>query len=796
MKRRILAFLLLGSFILTNAQTTGFLHYSVEDGLPQSQVLSLAQDKKGNLWVSTMAGASRFDGVTFKTISSRNGLAENWCTVSYEDRKGNVWIGHWAGGVSVVSADGRGARKVIIPNFRITKPVTGFAQSSDSVMWIATSGEGLIRFNLNANKADRFLSKEIPNEISCISSSQGNLYLACGASLIEISDCNVVNPKRKQLFQGRSITQVLVHRENIYFIDNGHLLTITSTSSPTLLPGPSSVQKIFIDAQQRLWAATYGYGVFVFDKISHGDYSSRNLTESEGLNFNFTNTVFQDRDHNIWIGTDLGLNLLAGEHFQLFDKEAGLQNSLVWSVLNDRSGNTYAGTGNGIFIRQASSKDFKKLDVPVLEGKTIISLYQDQTGKIWAGTQQSGLFLLNANKIEKHYSSGQGYPFERINRIDGQLDGSVWIATDQGAGRIDADGKISWFTTDLGLLNDYVTTVFVDSKDQVWLGYPANGMQSYASGRFTVPYNDSLLSHATILSIAEDRSGNIWAGAYGDGLFVFDGQKVRNTVINDGTNSESPQSLCIDDKNRIWFGTNRGVDCFDPATQRFQHFGKKRGFLGVETNINAISRDRNGAIWFGCLLGALKLDPTEEAMPAVAPIPSIEHVEVFYKEHDLLKEPVFEYEQNHLSFGFSAVYLKDPGKLRYQFMLEGFDKDWSPLTDKTFASYPNLPSGKYKFLVKSGFLEGVWSSPVEYQFQVKVPFWRTWWFNALFIGGITMMLMLLIELKARRGRKSRKQLELLVRERTIELGQKNMELARKNRELAQLVKEKQDTFQE
>lgn len=772
------------------AQTSGFLHYSVEDGLPQSQVTSLAQDKKGNLWAGTMSGCSRFDGKSFKTFNTKNGLAENWVTTLYTDHKGNIWAGHWSGGISIISSDGKTAKKAHLPGLKISGKINAISQTSDSVIWIATESDGLIRINLNTNKPEKYLSRILPSAINGICADKGSLILSCGKKLLLVNDCLSDKPRLTELAEGKSITSAVTLNGQVCYVDDGNLFLLRSNIGASL-PLPATVKNIYSDQLSRLWVSTYGNGVYVFDKISEGAISTRTFTEREGLSFDFTNIVFQDQHQNIWIGTDLGLDLLASERFSLYEKAAGLSNTLIWSVLATGNGHIYAGSGDGLFVKAQGQHLFSKLNLPQLENKTIISLAESPDGSIWAGTMSSGLYVIQSNKVQQSYTEESGYPFERINRVDFQQDGTGWVATGQGVAKIH-EGKIEWLTTDDGLLTEYVTTVYVDSKDRVWLGYTGNGLQCFSAGRLTVPFKDSSLSAATVLSITEDRLGNIWAGAFGDGLYVFDGQKVKNVQVNDGTNSDSPLSLAADKENKIWFGTNRGIDCFDPVTMQFRHYGKKRGFNGVETNINAITTDLSGDLWFGCLTGALRLTQGEETSPVKAPVPTIDQVQVYFKDAELPKDNLFKYEQNHLSFSFSSVYLKDPDKLRYQFMLEGFDKDWSPLTDKQFATYPDLSPGKYKFLVKSGFMEGVWSEPVEYSFEVRPPFWRTWWFNTLFIGTLTAFFMFLIEIKTRGARKSQKKLELLVRERTIELGQKNMELAKKNKELTELLRTKKE----
>jgi ligand-binding sensor domain-containing protein len=100
MHRRLLLCVFLLFHVFAIAQTTSFITYGVEQGLVQSQVQTVVQDNSGNLWIGTLAGLSRYNGMGFENFSRKDGLAEDWVTTSYKDKKGDIWFGHWAGGVS------------------------------------------------------------------------------------------------------------------------------------------------------------------------------------------------------------------------------------------------------------------------------------------------------------------------------------------------------------------------------------------------------------------------------------------------------------------------------------------------------------------------------------------------------------------------------------------------------------------------------------------------------------------------------------------------------------------------
>ncbi|MGZ4033456.1 MAG: SpoIIE family protein phosphatase, partial [Bacteroidia bacterium] len=242
-----------------------------------------------------------------------------------------------------------------------------------------------------------------------------------------------------------------------------------------------------------------------------------------------------------------------------------------------------------------------------------------------------------------------------------------------------------------------------------------------------------------------------------------------------------------DEDGNLWMGTNNGIDKLDLS--KFvnekeivlKHYGKEEGFIGVECNQNAFYKDVDGRLWIGTVGGITLYDPKKEKKNTVEPQTQITAIRLFLEKVDLskfsdsilnglpqnLKLP---YDKNHITFDFIGVSQTIPARVKYKFMLEGFDTDWLPEGKETSTTYSNLPPGKYTFLLKAANNDNLWNStPVRYSFEIIPPFWKRLWFFLFIIIIIIGSILLMIKMRERSLRHSQKLLEEQVTIRTYEL---------------------------
>ncbi|MBL4624920.1 MAG: hypothetical protein JKY42_07260, partial [Flavobacteriales bacterium] len=234
-----------------------------------------------------------------------------------------------------------------------------------------------------------------------------------------------------------------------------------------------------------------------------------------------------------------------------------------------------------------------------------------------------------------------------------------------------------------------------------------------------------------------------------------------------------------------------------PELIKIQQYGKLEGFTGIECNQNAICKDHWGDIWFGTANYVSRYNSWADDFNTVEPETHITGLKLFFEEEDWSKyaEKVntwdhlpsnlnLTYEKNHLTFDFVGISLKIPEKVRYQYMLEGLDDNWSPPSTQTFATYPQLPPGKYTFTVKACNNDGIWNKePAVFQFVITPPFWKTIWFYTLCIGIIVSSIYITVRLRIRNLERAKKLLEQQVKLRTNQLRKEKVLVERQKGEL-------------
>ncbi len=815
------------------AQTTSFIQFGAENGLVQSQVQTIMQDDDGNLWIGTLGGLSKYNGLGFVSYTKKDSMAEDWVTSSYKDNSGNLWFGHWGGGVTMYNKELKRFINLNVELYTKFKSINDIIEDDDGSIWLATEGAGIYKFNPVANKMISLTTKEgissdnttallrDKNDNVWIGSDKGVSVYTSGADITSPSSYGYLNTANGALTSDKVTCLAMVNENEIWIgtADAGvFILRLKGDVNPSSIEkqagnitqitqenglGSDNVQTIYSDINGNVWIGTHGGGVTYIAASSEGNWKKSKLktyNTKQGLNFYNANAILQDREGNVWIGTDVGLNQFRGERFQIFDEADGMTNNLVWSVLCDKAGNIWLGTNRGVsrisvtfneqYAARYTVKNFTTNDG--LTGNAVLSMFEDAEGDMWFGCGFGGVSRLKkgANRLQSMNNNENDLAETSVYTISDDKYGNVWFGTRYGASRYDkTSGAFRNYTIDDGLGGNNIYRIFKDSKGILWFGALGGYLTAYDGSSFKKYDETTGIKHRFILCIDEDKHGNLWFGSYGGGLYKFNGTEFINYNVEHGLSSPSPYAIVADEENRIWIGTTNGIDRFDANKFTFRHYGKDEGFFGVETNPNAICIDKGNKIWFGTIVGAVKFDPLEDKMNRTEPLTSISGLQVFLKDTLFPVDNTFSYDLNHLTFRFTGISLTNPQKVKYMFKLEGFDEKWSPVIKRNEATYANLPPGDFTFLVKASNNDDLWSSvPAEYKFTITPPFYKTKWFYFL-CGVVSLLLLLTVDrLRVSKLRADKMRLESMVDQRTIELAYKNEELAEKNKDITDSIK--------
>ncbi|HRG37981.1 MAG TPA: two-component regulator propeller domain-containing protein [Bacteroidia bacterium] len=802
------------AFQFLNAQTLNLNQFGIEEGLPQSSVYTMLQGKDGSIWVGTMNGVSKYSGLNFENFSKKNGLAENRVISSCQDKDGNIWFGHWSGGITKYDSQQKRFSEITPGSIKVSKTVTSIVVDKNGVIWFGTNGEGLISCE-NGQFTKYTVENGLPdNHVNALMlDKEGQLWIGTenGISIYKTK----FSPFDKKL-PSISIKCFLQDTEGNIWIgtsDNGIIrmnsqhenLKVFNTSSGL---ASNNTRVIFQALNGSIFIGTNSDGISKFiPRLENANYKGplfSTISTQHGLSNDHIFSIMQDREKNIWIGTQLNLNQYFDEQFEIFGENDGLKNSLVWSVIQDKNENFWIGTEGGLvkFIPDIHKKTTGERLINVSSNSSYVftaktgknnevlntgALCEDVKGYIWYSDFGRGVTRLNPNTNEsKRYTKENGLTVNEIYAITKDKDENIWIGTNKG-GVLKFDintEKFTTYSTKNGLGSDQVYSVFCDSKNRMWFGCLGGKLsmldEQVGESIHTFSEKQGYPCNFT-LCITEDKKGNMWFGAFDQGIYKFDGQSFKNYSSKEGLSSDTPFLLVCDDDEHLWVGTGLGIDRLDFKDETIKHYEKQDGFLGIEINPNATLKDKEGNLWFGSIVGLVKYNAKLAKKNLVEAITSIKDPRIFFQQAPLPGDHVYSWNQNHVTFDFVGTSLTNPKRVKYRYMLDGVDDDWSPVVKENSVTYPKLEPGVYTFKVRSSNSDGVWNKdPVTFRFEISAPFWKKNWFYVIVVSAIFICAFIYLKVRERKLRRENIILEKRVAERTIIISKQKDEIERKN----------------
>jgi ligand-binding sensor domain-containing protein/serine phosphatase RsbU (regulator of sigma subunit) len=794
----LFSFLLL-QITISVAQQYNFKTFTPKNGLASSIVNGIFQDSKGYLWFATQGGGvSRFNGRVFKNFTKADGLIANEVTYVSEDKQGNIWIATLEG---VSKFDG-----ITFTNYTTAQGLSEnsvyFILADEKGVWFATRGGGVCLYDGKKFKSLTTQDGLSSNIVYCISKDRkGNYWFGLEKGIAQYNGTQITSYSTLDLLKSKTFFSSYVDSKGtIWFggtTNNGVIKYDASGFHKVTLP--EEVQYDFIggiteDKKGNMWFATDHGALKLENRVFHL------FDEKKGLSSNGVLCVSSDYEGNVWIGTQGGgVNLFNNESFENYIDKDGLTSKNISAICQYDNDNYIIGTtGLGLNFYNSGTNTFTTSSgINEIDQSTIFSVITDRSKNIWVGAQE-GVFVLQKEnkgyKIIKHYTKVKDVQLLAALKVIEDRQGNIWVASyGSGVFRIKGD-DITNFNIKNGFASDNILTVFEDSKGNIWIGTKDAGVVKFDGTDFKKYGSDEGLKDKGIWSITEDKNGVLYFGTGESGLAYFDGKEFKMMSTADGLCSNYIPALLFDNiSSCIWIGTEKGInkltfrDNFAIASLRY--YGDQEGYKGIETNQNAILIDNKGAVWFGTINGLSRYNRQYDSPNITPPKLHLSGIRLAYQTVDwktfadsvdprtnLPMNLELSHKNNNLTFDFQAF---TTDNVRYSFMLEGQDEEWSPLSSNTEAVFTNISPGKaYTFRVKAVNSNGVWSKEViEFKFSISPPWWQTWWFYTLVVivalGGISGF----INYRTAQLAKEKKVLEEKVEERTVELRDANDQLS-------------------
>lgn len=763
--------------------------WSTEQGLPQSSVEVIFQDRAGYMWFGTQEGLARFDGVSFRVFDRATlpELGENVVASLAEDAAGALWIGTTRGLVRLHNGTatafggaeglpGRGVRAIL--------------PSGPDEVWLGTRGGGLGILSAGRIRVLGAAEGLAHDGVwSLVRAADGAAWVATAAGVSRLMGGAITSFGREQGLPGTVVRSVIVRRDGSVWAgtDRG-VARFDGSRFVVVLDGPAlgeaAVWGMLEDRDGSLWIATYGAGLF---RLA-GERLDR-CTEQEGLPSNLVRSLLEDREGSLWVGfSGRGVARLKDTSFTTVLTRHGLPHDYVTAVMEDREGGLLVGTFGGGLGRLSDGRRSSLGARDGLPSDDVWSLAEGRDGSLWVGTLGSGLARLQAGRATT-WTSRTGLSSDGVRAILEDRTGAVWVATRTGLSRI-RGSKVDVFRGAQGLPAEGFYCLHEDGLGRLWVGASGGGTFRMDGDRPVTFPESGDLTRETVYDILEDGDGTLWFGTGGAGIWRLRAGRWSAVTTREGLFDNTAFRLLDDGRGAIWASCNKGVfrvererldDVMDGRASRVECevFGTNEGLASAETNGGSQPsgwRGRDGRLYFPTTRGLAVVDPARLVRNTVPPPVRVEEIvaggETFGAQAPLRLAPG----HNELEIRYTAPSFRAPGRVSFRYRLAGFDRDWVEAGPRRVAYYTNLPSGTYSFEVAAANEDGVWSpEPASLALTLTPPFWSTWWFRtggALVLAGLVVGL---YRLRVRHLERERRTLERLVAERTAELAALNQQ---------------------
>jgi two-component sensor histidine kinase/ligand-binding sensor domain-containing protein len=789
---RILFFnLFIFTVFLLHGQRYNFRNYSLEEGLSQSEINCIFEDSRGYLWIGTSGGGlNRFDGKEFKSYEQKDGLCGQIINAIFEDSKKNLLIGTPYN--ELCEFDGESFQSFAPPkdlpglSIGVVKSIlkddngnTIIVKNNQVLLKQGDHYEILNPKNDAASTLEVICCKKDSRNIIWIGTSNGLLVLK-NKTLIKVTDIpelqTTVTALTEDVFG--NIWAVLNKEKlcKVRITGPSHYQVVASVIDTIDFPARTVISAIHFDQNNQLWIGSTNKGLFKYSNSILSNYD-----QEAGLPVENIKTIFEDRSGNLWFGTSGGgLVKFSSQAFTYFDNIDGLNQPDIFAINADKAGNIWIGTQlHGIY--KFNGKTCENMTAQSGIGEVEVRcIYTDSHGNVWIGSS-NGITIYDGKSFRKY----QYKECTNVRAIYEDSRGNMWIGTRGKHAFMDNGKTLRHMISKDGLTNDNVYSFIEDKNGKLWIG-TGNGIYIFSNGKI-VRHLGHGLCNAYAGSMVKDMYGNIWVGT-DNCVAYYNGDGFTSIGTKEGLASGTVYLLNTGQYGDIWVGTNKGLDKIslkdDGSIASIRNFGKAEGFKGIECNSRATCVDKQGNLWFGTVKGAIKFDPREEKLrKRETPQVHLTAVKLFYEERDMqsscdsfshwYKIPqnlALLYNKNHITFDFTAVSKTFPEDIKYSFMLEGFDLEWSPPTEIQSATYSNLPPGSYTFYVNALNKDGISSkNPGKISFTIHPPFWTTWWFIALCVIGLIGFIYLYNEYRKRKHILYLERLEKIIKQRTAEI---------------------------
>jgi ligand-binding sensor domain-containing protein len=739
-------------------------HFGAREGMPHGYSGAIAQTADGYLWNASQEGLSRFDGAGFTNFDTRRtaGIPVNHFTALATDPAGTLWAGTYDHGLLHI-VDGTFATVAWEPG-RQEQMVRALAFDASGDLWLGMRDRGVVR--LHAGKFISALTTHdgLPSDDirSFLRTEDGAMWIGTFKGLARWKAGQIT--RGPALLEGTAIYSIAQDDQGDVWCGTENGLAQIHGTTVELMDGaglPSrDVRAVLFDHDHNLWLGT---SAGVVRRTPDGQI--QRLPQPDGA----INTLFEDREGNVWIGSDRGLDRLFDGDMIPIGSTEGLTDEPARGVREDATGALWVTTMVGLFVIPPGKSSATRINAA--DRGALFAIYPDSHGDVWfgghgdVGRWHAGQFTWLGHQR-----------WERIRSFAETPEG-MWVGTQRGVYQLQGDRLED---ARLVVPDVAVGAMVPDRAGSLWLATAGAGLMRWRNGgQAPVPPNGPPRS-SPVSTILFDPDGTMWVGTTGAGLWRLHDGRWTSFTAKDGMFDDLIWSTLDDGLGNFWMSSNRGIwrvsrQQLDARAAGLRAridsvvYGEADGMRDRECNgaqDPAGWRTRDGRLWFPTARGLVVIDPGH--LHASKPPPAlIANVRVDGELRAPGRELVLRPGTSRLELEYTAPALRGPVRLRFRYRLESFDHEWNEATDRD-AQYTNLLPGDYRFVVEAG-LDDAWGPPAVVTITLPPRFYETGWFYALAILSVALAIVAVPLLRVRQLRVRARDLDKRVQEAISEL---------------------------
>jgi signal transduction histidine kinase/ligand-binding sensor domain-containing protein len=709
--------------------------WTAENGLPQNIVRGIAQAPDGYLWIATLDGVARFDGVRFTVFNKSNTpeIGSNRFSSMVEGSEGDLWLMNEGGALTRLHRGlfhTYGAEQGLPANS--VRAITGDGSEN---LWVL-SEETILQWKETNGQFVDVTPSSLKIHYESLIWDQAGFWGWNDAGLHIFVRGRFESYPLPAWLPGRSIWGIGIERDGTVWleeVDGTRAVIPPGQHEIRRLDMPHDARYTLKDASGRMWT------------MHMEEHLSRfyDLESPEGTTSIFLECFLTDREGNMWIGSEgKGLYRVREQSILVYGHAQGIVDSNIYPVFQDRSGAVWLGAGSSGLGRFVDGKYTNYTTAQGLPGSRVTALTEDRNGDLWVATR-TGLAILH----DGHFHQPIEIVLPKLAVAQAMMQdrgGTMWIGTSTGL-VLYREGPSRTLTVEDGLATNDVRAIVESRSGDIWIG-GYGGLTRLHGGQFTRWTERDGLPSNNVRAIHEDENGAIWIGTYDGGLGRFKDGRFTQYRERDGLFNNGVFQILDDGRGNFWMSSNRGIyrvskqelNAFADgklATVASVAYGKSDGMLNEECNGGmwpAGVRTRDGKLWFPTQDGVAIVDPQTvqrnlQPPPVVIETAFVDRIPVSIG--NLLRIPPG---RENLEIEYTALSFIHSDQIRFRYTMEDLDSKWVDAGTRRTAYYSHLPPGKYRFHVIARNSDGVWNMQGQtIAVDVLAPFYRTWWFEVL-----------------------------------------------------------------